>query len=49
MSKKYILYCPKCRSTHDVSSQLNVWKEEFFGEIEDLVKKLKRQRGKNEK
>jgi len=39
---KYIILCPKCKTTHDCSDQMNEWKEELFKDIDKLVKeKLK--------
>lgn len=35
--KKYAIHCPKCKTTFDVSEQLNQWKNELFKKIEDLV------------
>lgn len=36
---KYILDCPKCKSEHDVTKQMNIWKEELFKKISKLVDK----------
>lgn len=37
--EKWIIHCPECKTTHDVSEQMNIWKKELFEEIEKLVKK----------
>jgi len=39
---KYLIPCPNCKATFDVSEQLEVWKEELFKEINKLTKKLKK-------
>lgn len=44
--EEYIIHCPKCEVTHDVSEQMNVWKREFFEEVNEIVK---RKLGENEK
>jgi len=41
MNKKYIIYCPKCKSTFDCSSQLEEWKIEFDVEIDNVIKNLR--------
>ena len=38
-NKKYKIHCPKCRSTFNISEQINIWKEELFEDINKLVKK----------
>jgi hypothetical protein len=37
--EKYIIHCPNCKSSFDVSEQLLVWKKNLFEKIEDLIKK----------
>ncbi len=38
---EYLIHCPECKTTFDVSEQLEVWKEELFEKINKLVKKMK--------
>ena len=39
---EYIINCPKCKSSFDVSKQMEIWKEELFIDINKLIQnKLK--------
>lgn len=38
---KYLLHCPKCKATFDVSKQLFIWRDEFFDKLNILIKELK--------
>ena len=44
--EKYVVICPNCKSTFDVSEEINRWKEEvlrtlkFFEELKEVVKFL---------
>ncbi len=40
MKNKYIIVCPKCNTSHNVSEQMVLWKEELFEEINKLIKKI---------
>lgn len=42
MTEKYHVLCPKCKSTFDVSEQMNMWKDELMEKIENLVKKMRK-------
>lgn len=37
----YILVCPKCNAEHDLTGQIDIWRNEFLLEIEGLVQELK--------
>ena len=39
--EKYILLCPKCKSTFDTSEQMEMWKQEFLEEIDKIIKRMK--------
>jgi len=41
MKEKYAIHCPKCKSTFDVSEQMNVWKNEIIDKFEKLLKEEK--------
>lgn len=38
---KYVIHCPKCKTTFDVSHQLTIWQKELYEEIDKLIKKIK--------
>jgi len=40
--RDFILVCPKCKSTHDVTEQLNVWRSEFLSYLDKAVEEMKR-------
>ncbi len=42
---KYLIHCQKCKTTHDVSEQMTIWKKELFEEINKLVKRLLEDKG----
>ncbi len=39
--QKYLIICPKCNSSHNVSKQMNIWRDEFVEEINKTMNKLK--------
>ena len=38
--QKYILLCPKCKTIHNVSEQMNIWKDELFKELNKAFEKV---------
>ncbi|GBE19350.1 hypothetical protein BMS3Abin17_00073 [archaeon BMS3Abin17] len=41
---KYTIHCPKCNTTHNVSEQLEIWKDEFIKELDKIVRRLKNEK-----
>jgi len=41
MKTKYLIVCPKCKTTHDCTDQLEIWKMDFINKIKDLVEEMK--------
>ena len=39
--QKWFVHCPKCKSTFDVSEQMQMWKQEFIKVLEGAVIKFK--------
>jgi len=35
--EKYLIYCPKCKSTFNVSEQMNIWRDEFLEKINKII------------
>ena len=48
-TEKYHVLCPNCKSTFDVSEQMQLWKEELFREITKLIKKMGKLKLENKK
>ena len=42
--KKYIILCPKCETTHDISEQMSIWRDEFLSRINKLIKDMKNEK-----
>jgi len=41
MSEKYLIHCPKCKSTFNISEIADKWKQEFLELFDEAVKKFK--------
>jgi hypothetical protein len=39
--EKYIIHCPKCKTSFDVSKQMDNWKNELFKKIEKIIEEMK--------
>ena len=39
---KYLVYCPECNTTFNVSEQLNHWKGELIIKFEKAIEEMKK-------
>lgn len=39
--EKWLIHCPECKTTFDVSEQMENWRQQFIREIEKVIEKLK--------